>query len=86
MQREPFPHILWVQNNINSPYFPKREFTDIVTPKLQVGDTVTIEIKMGGEYKYLEYKVSEIIEEYKAKGNWTNWGVHPNFYKVLLTL
>lgn len=49
----------------------------IVTDKLDQNSVFSF--RVFGDNKF--WSISEILEQREAKGDWSNWEVHPTFYK-----
>ena len=58
----------------------------VVSPSINIGDDLMLLIKTkeGNVIKH-PFKVEEIINQRKARGDWNGWGVHPNYYELKLS-
>lgn len=74
---QPFPHIIVCRKN--------GALLHVVTDSLSTGDQIIEDLVFNsdnGHSMRLRVEVTEIIEQRKARGDWSNWKVHPNWYKI----
>ncbi len=79
MPQTPFPHILTYPANNSFP--PRGPLVRIVAPDIAIGFEFETTVISGKDYRSAKFEVSEIVFQRKAKGNWQNWKVHPNYYE-----
>jgi hypothetical protein len=79
MPQVPFPHILTYPANNSFP--PRGPVVRIVSPDPIEVFKFSTTVVQGNDYRSARFRVSEVIESRKAKGDWSNWDKHPNYYE-----
>lgn len=89
--RVPFPHIL---KDIDLPKEGSRikDLPVVTDQDLEQGDYIVdkketrVNPKTGALVKYYDaFRIEELIEKRKARGDWSKWPVKPTFYKAEVT-
>lgn len=76
-----FPHVLTEPKQAVRACGGQGEYARIVTDKLAVGQEFTFTIPNGKDFKTQRFKVANIVAERPAKGDWSQWNIHPTYYE-----
>lgn len=81
MPQVPFPHVITMPKQAYGRLKIDGPYARIVSDRLAVGDELEFLCAIGKDLQQKKMKVSAIIKERPAKGDWSAWPVHPTYYK-----
>lgn len=79
MPKIPFPHILTYPKDNSFP--PRGPIVRIVSPEDMLGYEFNITVMKGKDVRYARHKVTEVLSKRKARGDWSEWEKHPDYYE-----